>query len=190
MKKKIPDHAKLAFKGVPHDIYQWEQEMFDGSIAIFEAIRKRDGITVIAVVGDKILINREEQPFRGEFLSLPGGIREEDGSTPLENGRRELLEETGYVSHDWEPWIVTDILNYVKMEWNNHFFIARDCKKVSEPKLDAGEKIQSTLITFDEFLNLGNNPKVRNHDLFPILEKIRNNEKEREAFKALLGIRL
>ncbi|MDQ5962223.1 MAG: ADP-ribose pyrophosphatase [Patescibacteria group bacterium] len=186
-KKKIPDNARLVFKGALHDIYQWDQEMFDGSTAVFEAIRKRDGITVVAVVGENIIVNREEQPYRGEFLSLPGGLSEGE-EDPLSNAKRELLEETGYISSDWELWFVSDILNYVKMDWNNHFFIARDCKKVGEQKLDAGEKIDVTFVTFDDFLELRNNPMVRNHDLFPILEKISKSEEETEKVKKLFGL--
>lgn len=40
--KKIPDHAELVFKGVLHDVYQWQQEAFDGSFLTFEAIRRRN----------------------------------------------------------------------------------------------------------------------------------------------------
>ena len=42
MSKKIPNHARLVFKGILHHIYQWEQEMFDGSVQTFEAIKKND----------------------------------------------------------------------------------------------------------------------------------------------------
>ena len=50
-KNNLPENAKLVFKGIIHDIYQWEQEMFDGSKATFERIRRPDTTAVIAVVG-------------------------------------------------------------------------------------------------------------------------------------------
>lgn len=185
--KKIPDNAKKVFEGAYHDIYQWDQEMFDGSFAIFEAIKKRDSVTIIAVVDNKIIINNEEQPTKTPFRALPGGLGEE-GYTPLEDAKRELLEETGYASDDWSAWFVSDILNYSKIEWNNNFFIARDCKKISEQNLDPGEKIETTFATFEEFLEFRHNPKARNRDLFPILEKIANSEEEKQKLKTLLGI--
>ena len=57
---KIPEHAKKVFEGVLFDVYQWEQECFDGSHATFEAVERLGSVNVIPVVGDKILINDEE----------------------------------------------------------------------------------------------------------------------------------
>lgn len=187
MNKKIPKNAKLVFKGVLHDVYQWDQEMFDGTFSTFEALRKRDAVTVVAVVGDKVIINNEEQPTRESFRALPGGMGEE-GNTQLEDAKRELLEETGYESDDWSEWFVSDILHYAKMEWNNHFFIAKNCKKTSEQNLDSGEKIETTLVSLEEFIDFRNNPKARNKDLFPLLEKAANSEEEKQKLKELLGI--
>jgi hypothetical protein len=33
---KTPKGAKLAFRGVVFDVYQWKQRMFDGSYQTFE----------------------------------------------------------------------------------------------------------------------------------------------------------
>ncbi len=34
----IPDHATCVFRGMLFDVYQWQQEMFDGSIETFEML--------------------------------------------------------------------------------------------------------------------------------------------------------
>jgi ADP-ribose pyrophosphatase len=185
--KKIPDNATKVFEGVIFDVYQWQQEMFDGTFSTFEALRKRNSVTVIAVVGDKVIINEEEQPAQVPFLALPGGMCEK-GVLPLEDTTRELLEETGYSTDDWQEWFVSDPLKYGRMEWNNHYFIARHCKKTDEQKLDSGEKIKVTLVSFEEFLEFRHNPKSRNKDLFPILEKAATDEGEKQKLKDLLGI--
>lgn len=184
--KKIPDNATLVFKGVLHDTYQWEQQMFDGTTALFEAIKRRDAVNVIAVSDNKILINEEEQPGLEPFISLPGGNSET--GTFLEGAKRELLEETGYSSNEWIEWMTIDILKYHKLEWNNHVFIAKNAVKTNEQQLDAGEKIQTRLIPFEEFLELRNNPKFRQKDVSIQLEKIAHNETEKQALKDLLGI--
>ena len=71
--KKIPDHAKRVFQGVIFDVYQWQQELFDGSIETFEALRRPNTLMVIPTMGDTILLAEEVQPGKGRFLSLFGG---------------------------------------------------------------------------------------------------------------------
>lgn len=186
MNNKIPDNATMVFKGVLHDIYHWDQEMFDGSFQTFEAIRRRAGVTVVAVVDNTIIINDEEQPRSDTFLTLPGGNSET--TDLMSDAKRELLEESGYVSDDWKEWLVVDITKYHKLDWNNHFFIAKNAKKIADQTLDAGEKIITKLMTFDEFLELRNNPRFRNKDICSILELAAEDEGEKQKLKELLGI--
>jgi 8-oxo-dGTP pyrophosphatase MutT (NUDIX family) len=122
------------------------------------------------------------------FLALPGGMCERDDS-PLESAKRELLEETGFHSDNWQEWFISDPLQHAKIDWSNYFYIAKDCKKIAEQKLDPGEKIEVTFATFEEFFEFRNNPKSRNKDLFPILEKASDNEEEKQKLKELLGIK-
>ena len=63
-KQPIPPHAKRVFKGVIFEVYQWEQEMFDGSVETYEALKRADTAQVIATRRNKILIPLEEQPRR------------------------------------------------------------------------------------------------------------------------------
>jgi ADP-ribose pyrophosphatase len=184
--KKIPDNAKLVFKGVLHDVYQWDQQMFDGTTAVFEALRRRNAVTVIAVSNNLIVLNNEEQPGTEKYVTLPGGKSET--LVLLDNAKRELLEESGYTSDEWTEWFTTDITKYHKFEWNNHFFIAKNAQKTAEQNLDSGEKIETKLITFEEFISLGNNPKFRNRDLIPSLELAAGSESEKQKLKDLLGI--
>ena len=55
-------HAKLTFKGKVFEVWQWEQKLFDGSIKIFEQLKRQNTAQVISVVGDYILIQLESQP--------------------------------------------------------------------------------------------------------------------------------
>ena len=89
---KLPKNAERVFKGVIFDIYQWEQEMFDGSTETFERILRPDLVCLIATVGDKIMVLDQEQPARPPFISLPGGRMDMEGETPLDTAKRELRE--------------------------------------------------------------------------------------------------
>jgi ADP-ribose pyrophosphatase len=184
--KKIPDNATRVFEGVIFDVYHWQQEMFDGSFASFEAIHRKESVSIVAVVGDKIIVNHEEQPTKSPFVTIPGGNA--DGDSTLDAAKRELLEETGYAAEEWQEWFVADPSGMSKVEWENHFYIAKNCKKVKEQELDPGEKIEVTLATFEEFLELRNHKDFRNKDLIPILEKASQSEEEKQTLKALLGI--
>ena len=100
-KQPIPENAKKVFDGVIFDVYQWEQKMYDGSVAVFEKIKRLDTTVIVAIdENNNFIITHQEQPGRDKpFLSNPAG-RIEGGENPLEGAKRELLEETGYESND------------------------------------------------------------------------------------------
>jgi hypothetical protein len=49
-KNNLPSHARLAFKGIMNEVWQWDQKMYDGTTKIFEKIKKQDTVTIIALV--------------------------------------------------------------------------------------------------------------------------------------------
>lgn len=182
-KNRIPDSAKLVFKGVIHDVYQWEQEMFDGSHATFERVVRGDTAGIIAVVGDKIILQDQEQPHRGAFVSLPGGVCNK-GEEAIEGAKRELLEETGYVPEEISLWKTLELSTSVI--WHDHYFIARNCRKVQETDHDNGERIENRLINFDEFLMLSENERFRHRNLVAVLLHLRLHPEEQAELKKLL----
>lgn len=186
MQKKIPDHAKLVFKGVLFDTYQWQQEMFDGSFAAFEAIRRKDLVCIIAVTNDnKIIINYEQQPNSKDFISIPGG-RMEEGEDPLVAAKREFLEETGYTSSDWKFLYTVDILNNNKIDWEAHFFIAKNSVKTNDSSLDSGEKIETREITFEELCILLDDPRLREIYFLKKLKEVKNDPEKLEEFRKMI----
>ena len=149
---KIPKQAKCVFKGVIFDTYQWEQEMFDGSKATFEMLKRPHGTRIIAIQDDKIIVCREQQPAGKEVVGTFGG-RVDEGETPIEGAKRELLEESGLTSDDWE--ILSEQEPYPeKMDFTLHTFVARNCKKIQEPSKDPGEKIKIISVNFEEFIEI------------------------------------
>ncbi len=170
-KNQLPLNAKLAFKGAIFEVWQWEQKMYDGTVETFEKLKRSNTAGVIATVGDKILIQIQEQPDKpNPFTSIPGG-RCEEGESSFEAAKRELLEETGYVSRDWELWIEQDPAR--KMVWTVSTYIARNCCYVQLPRLDAGEKIATRLISFDEFLMLSEDKNFYEKELVNALYRAR-----------------
>lgn len=181
----LPPHAKQVYRGQKIDIWQWDQSMFDGSGALFERAVCADSVVVIPAVGDRILIQNQEQPFGGSFISLPGGVCE--GKDLLADASRELQEETGYTSNDWIYYMVGGAPPS-KMIWKNHYYIARSCERHHDPSPDTGEKISLGLISFDDFLSLADDPNFRHKDFIPTMLRARYvPEKRRELRGALFG---
>lgn len=166
-KQPIPSHAKRVFRGVLYDVYQWQQKMYDGTYKTFEKVKRLDTVNVIPVSKDgKIVLSEQEQPGISPFLGLPGGWieRKED---PLSAAKRELLEETGLESKEFILWDAVQPLE--KTEWSIYTFIAKNCRKISEPTPDSGEKIKTKTLSIDEYINLVLSPGYRDKEIVSIL---------------------
>src|SRR5690242_8634750 len=74
----IPEHAKRVFEGDIFDVWQWEQELYDGSSKIFEKLKRDDTVTVAASTPErKLMLLKDEQPGREPVLTFPGGRMDE-----------------------------------------------------------------------------------------------------------------
>lgn len=180
---KLPAQAKLVFKGIIFDVYQWEQEMFDGSRQTFEMLKRPDTTQVLAVQNGKIMVCEEEQPGKPKSYSLFGGRLEPD-EVPLVAAKRELLEEAGLESKDWELW--RSYTPVVKIDWTLHYFIARDCRQIQPPHLDAGERITVRSLNFDEFIEFVNSVEFRNPEFLVDILKMLGNQKTLTDFQSKL----
>lgn len=148
--KKIPDHARKVFGGEIFDVFQWDQELFDGTQAIFESLKRSDTVTVIPVTEDgKIMLIEEEQPHIPLHLKNVAG-KVDPGESPEQTAVRELLEETGYAGTEVKLWYKNNMV--YKIDWDIYTFVIKGCKKVAEQNLEGGEKIKPILFTFDEFI--------------------------------------
>jgi ADP-ribose pyrophosphatase len=151
-KSTIPEHAKCVFGGVIFDVYQWEQELFDGTKTTFEKLVRPDTVVIFPVLEDgRIMLIEDEQPGRGALLGAPAG-RLDPGETPEECAARELLEETGLKAQ--ELVLFNEVYPVMKLDWCVYTFVAKGCVKVAEPHLDAGEKIKEHPVTFQELLDI------------------------------------
>ena len=93
--KLIPKEEKCIFKGIIYDVYQWEQEVFDGSKKTFEMLKSADTVRVIAIKDGKIVIARQEILNTVVFICIPSGMNDRGTENELECAKKELLEETG-----------------------------------------------------------------------------------------------
>lgn len=177
----LPEHAKRVFKGELFEVWQWEQKMYDGTEVMFESVVRDDSTTIIATAGEKIVIEDQEQPdWSSPVVSLPGG-RCDEGEDSLACAKRELLEETGYASDEWLLW--KEYKPVGKIRWTEYVYIARNCALSGAPHPDSGEKITTRLISFDEFLALGESPAFYSRELVVPLVCARYDAHAREKLR-------
>jgi len=103
-------------------------------------------VNVIPLTPDDqvIMVEQWRHGTRSVHLETPGGLMD-DGETPEQSARRELLEETGYEASEVirlgtvhpNPAIQTNL---------QHYILAKDCRKTTELKLDHAEDISVKLV--------------------------------------------
>jgi ADP-ribose pyrophosphatase len=74
----------------------------DGTEGAREYIRHPGAVAIVALFEDgRVLLERQfRYPLARTFIEIPAG-KLEPGEEPLVTGKRELLEETGYVAAEW-----------------------------------------------------------------------------------------
>lgn len=122
--------------------------------APFYILESNDWVNVIPVTenGEVLLIRQFRFGIEEETLEIPGGIVDA-GFTPLEAGRKELLEETGYVADRWEYLGVVHP-NPAFLNNRCHTFLAGDIKKVAEINLEESEEIEVLQVPFEKIKGL------------------------------------
>ncbi len=147
------DFRKTAYKFPDGNVYE-----------PFYTYSRRDFVVVVATdeSGKYICVKQFRQGIRRVTMEFPaGGIERKDGKEygdrdasdfaedSLEAAKRELKEETGYSSDEWEhllsiPSHATIADNYA------HIYVARNCKKVSGQDLDDMEFVEVELLSDEE----------------------------------------
>lgn len=183
----IPEHAKIVFKGVLFDIYQWEQKMFDGTFKTFEAVKRISTVQIIAITkSKKIILLKEEQPYVGKFISVPGGQVERD-ENHKQSAKKELLEETGMITDNLVLWRKNNVGS--KIVWDSYYYIAKNCEKLYKSNPENGEKIEQYEVTFDEFIKETQKEEFRNKTLTDMIFRIIHTPIELDKFKEILDIK-
>lgn len=108
----------------------------------FFIIEPTNWVNIIALTenDEVILVKQYRYGTQKITLEIPGGMIDE-GENPEQAAKRELLEETGYKSTDWQLIGITDPNPAIQ---NNkcYIFLAKNSKFIKTPNLDNTEEIE------------------------------------------------
>lgn len=145
---KILD-SKTVFENRWWKVMEEKVELPDGSVTEHYVNHVSGGAVVFALTEDgKLVVNRQYKHGAREVVTELT-IGRLDGFEPLEEAKRELLEETGYGGGDWEPLAVY-LSNPTSSTGRIHAFLARGVRKVADPKPDPREIVEVREIPLDE----------------------------------------
>lgn len=112
-----------------------------------------DFVVIFAQTMDgKVVMERLYKHGVGKVtLILPSGVIEH-GEEPSAAARRELLEETGYISNHWES-LGSLVANGNYGCGKAHLFIARKARRVAEPKSGDLEDMEIVLMELEDVVD-------------------------------------
>lgn len=139
------------------DLYDknWVCDEDAGKSGSFVQIRSRDWVNVIAVTPDDELVMVEQFRYGAEVVTLePVAGIVEVGEDPMDTCRRELLEETGYVSDSAVRRIGWTHTNPAILTNKCHYGLMTDVKPKGERSLDEHEHLATRLVPVREIPDL------------------------------------
>lgn len=134
--------SESVFSGRLLDVRRDSVRLPDGNTATREYIVHPGAVMILPLLDDATLLIERQYRYamRRHFYELPAG-KLEPGEDPVHCGRRELLEETGYVANSWRHLITT----HPCIAYSNEridLYLARDLSFEGHPRED-GEFLET-----------------------------------------------
>ena len=152
-------NSKTIFDGRILHVIHDDVELSDGTKSKREIVRHPGGVCVAALDNENnlLFVRQFRYPYSEVVLELPAG-KLEKGSTPLENGKRELLEETGAEGYSYislgqvypSPGYTDEVI---------HLYACR-IKEQGESRPDEGEFLNIEKLTLDKAVEMVLNNQI------------------------------
>jgi len=135
-------------------------------------LESTDWVNVVALTTDRRLVVVRQFRFGTEEVTteVPGGLVD-PGEGHEESARRELLEETGYVSDHWSYLGNVDPNPAVQTN-RMHHWLATDCSLKAEQELDPGEDIDVATLSEEEMRAAISSGEIRHALVLTALHRV------------------
>lgn len=141
--------SAVKYKGKVLSLREDEVELPDKSKSMREVVEHNGAVGVAAITENKeiVLVKQFRSGIKRVTLELPAG-KLEIGEEPLECGKRELTEETGYKANKYKK-LTSFATSPAILEEIIHLYLATDLTK-GEVSPDAGEFVDTVVLTLDK----------------------------------------
>jgi ADP-ribose pyrophosphatase len=110
-----------------------------------------DYVVIVALTDSGVIVLRSYKHGPADIVtSLPAGYLEPD-EEPVDAARRELLEETGHVSEQWEE-LGSFVVDGNRGAGIVHMFLARRAREIAAPDPGDLEETEMSLVPLDNLL--------------------------------------
>ncbi len=146
---------EVVFSGRKFKVLSGEVYLPSGRKVIRDIIDFGRSVVILPLVDRDVILIKQYRPAVGGWIyELPAGTVEE-GESPVECAKRELIEEIGYEADELELMFTM----YLSPGYSNEYmysFLARGLKYVGE-RPEYGEEIEVVSLKYDELIELVGN---------------------------------
>ena len=151
--------GEVVYAGKFFKVYKDIVRLPDGTQGMRDYLRHPGAVAIVALTGEgHVVLERQYRyPLARDLVEIPAG-KLEQGEAHLETGKRELLEETGYVAARWTYLgVVHNAVGY--SDEGIELWLATGLEQ-REAKLDEGEFLEVFTLPFDEALAMAADGRI------------------------------
>ena len=137
-------------------VHKQKVELQDGMIMDdFYTVTIPDAAAIVALdeYGNIILKKEYKHATGKELIEIPAGMFEPDETDGLATAKRELIEETGYTSDDWQ-YLGETVESSSKLTTRMHLYLAHNCRKTDTQHLDKTEHLDVLVVPFEKAIQM------------------------------------